>query len=194
MTKVPKIKGEEKMRKIWAIGILFVLATVLTTPAFASSPHLKGDHSVPAFTDNGLTLTGSGELAGLGFRDVLVTLVAVANPTATCGNPGGNTFQAPGQNPAPITVTGSEAIPASEIMNGNTPFTVTTKAPTSPIPGAPGCPNTSWTEIITDISFTSATITVQQPPGTTVLTVSCTFSPATSNGAVPTATVSCTSS
>jgi hypothetical protein len=35
---------------------------------------------------------------------------------------------------------------------------------------------------------------VQQPPGTTVLTVSCTFSPATSNGLVPGNTVSCTSS
>ncbi len=182
------------MRKIWAIVILFSLATVLTTPAFATSVHLKGDHSNPVFTDNGLTLTGSGELAGLGFADVMVNLSAVANPTATCGNPGGNTFQAPGQNPALVTVTGSVSIPASEIKNGNTPFSVTTSSPVTPIPGAPGCPNASWTEVITDMSFTSAVITVQQPPPTVVLTITCTFSPSTSNGIVPAGSVTCTSS
>src|SRR5207244_11581376 len=103
---------------------LFALATVLTTPAFASSVHFKGDHSKPAFTDNGLTLTASGELSGLGFGDVLVNISAVANPTGTCGNPGGNTFQAPGQNPAPVTVTGSVSLPASALTNGTTPFSV----------------------------------------------------------------------
>jgi hypothetical protein len=51
-------------------------------------------------------------------------------------------------------VTGSEAIPAEAINNGTTPFDVTTEPPTSPIPGAPDCPNTSWTENITDCSTT----------------------------------------
>jgi len=194
MRKVPKNKGEKNLRKIWAIVTILAIATVFTTPAFASSVHLKGDHSKPAFTDNGLTLTSSGELSGLGFGDVLVNISAVANPTGTCGNPGGNTFQAPGQNPAPVTVTGSVSIPASEIKNGNTPFSVTTNSPTTPIPGAPDCPNSSWTEIITDMSFTSAVITVEQPPPTVVLTVTCSFSPATSNGVVPGASVTCTSS
>ncbi len=182
------------MRKIWLIAALFVLATVITTPAFASSVHLKGDHAVPAFTDNGLTLTASGALAGLGFQDVLVRITALANPTATCGNPGTNTFQAPGQNPAPVTVTGSVSIPASEIKNGNTPFSVTTNPPITPVPGAPDCPNSMWTEVITDLSFTNAVITVEQPPGTVVLTVTCSFSPPTSNGAVPATSVTCTSS
>jgi len=159
MRKIPKVKGEKNMRKILAIAVLFALATLFPTPVFASSVHLKGDHSKPALTDNGLTLTGSGELAGLGFGDVLVNLSAVANPTGTCGNPGGNTFQAPGQNPAPVTVTGSVSIPGSEVKNGNTPFSVRTNSPTTPIPGAPDCPNSSWTEIIADMSFTSAVIT-----------------------------------
>ena len=67
-----------------------------------------------------------------------------------------------------------------------------TVPPVTIIPGAPDCPNPTWTEKITDLSFTSAVITVEQPFGTTVLTVSCTFAPATTNGAVPRADVICT--
>ena len=44
------------------------------------------------------------------------------------------------------------------------------------------------------MAFTSATITVEQPPGTVVLTVSCTFSSATSDGKVARDEVTCTSS
>lgn len=158
-----------------------------------SSVHLKGGaNAEPTFRDNGLTLSTAGELSGLGNEDVLVTLVAQASVSSTCTNQGGN--QAPGQNPAPTTVMGSVAIPASEIKNGNTPFAVTTVAPTTPIPGAPGCPNPNWTESIDDLAFTSATITVEQPAGTVVLTVTCTFSAPTSDGAVSRQDVTCSSS
>ena len=145
-----------------SITLLVVLALALTTVS-AASVHLKGGkHAMPAFTDNGLTLTAAGELAGLGNGDVLVELEAQADATATCTNPAGQ-MQPPGQNPAPVTVSGVQFIPEEEIeKNGTTPFTVTTDPPETPIPGAPGCPNVQWTEDITDLAFTSATITVYQ--------------------------------
>ena len=182
-----------RTKKFLGIALALILALSLATGAFAASVHLKGGKNAePSFYDGGLTLNASGELSGLGFEDVVVTIVAEANVTSTCTNNGGNA--APGQNPAPITVTGSEPISKGEIKNGNTPFDVTTEAPPSEIAGAPDCPNPNWTETIDDLAFTSAIITVEQPEGTLVLTVSCTFSPPTSDGAVSKGDVTCTSS
>ena len=184
------------MRNKKLSALLLTVLLILALPVsvvFASSVHLKGGKNAkPSFTDNGLSLSASSELSGLGNADVLVKLVAQADVTSTCTNNGGN--PSPGQNPAPITVTGSQAIPASEIKNGTTPFNVSTTPPDPIIAGAPDCANPNWTESIDDLRFTSATITVEQPVGTVVLTVSCTFSPPTSNGAVPGSRVSCTSS
>jgi hypothetical protein len=172
------------------ITLACAVAIAATAVTFAQNVHLKGGaNAQPAFTDLGLALQAAGSLAGLGNGDVLVTLTAQADVTSTCTNQGGNA--APGQNPAPISVSGSQAIPQDEIKNGTTPFDVRTVPPVAIIPGAPDCANPNWTEEITDLSFTSAVITVEQPPGRPVLTVSCTFTPATTNGAVPRANVSC---
>lgn len=180
------------MRRKAILVVALVAAGALAAVAWASSVHLKPPNRPPTFVDQGLVLEATGNLAGLGNGDILISLTAQADVTASCANNGQH--QAPGQNPAPITVTGSQAIPEGAIQNGNVAVDVLTNEPVTPIAGAPDCPNPNWTEAITDLAFTSATIVVEQPVGTTVLTVNCTLSPATSNGTVPRSSVSCTSS
>jgi hypothetical protein len=186
--------------------LLLVLAAAVTVvalsagQALAVSPHLKGRNPV-LFTDNGLTLTATVSYAGLGNFDTLQNLSASAQPTADCVNPGTGEHRPAGQNPAEVNVTGSTAVPAGDIKNGNVTITTTTNPPTTPVAGAPDCPNPNWTENITNMAFTSATITLFQDsnangtfePGELVLTVNCSFSPSTSNGPVPTSGFTCTS-
>jgi len=144
------------------------------------------------WVDQGTTLTESATIGGLGNADVVINMSATANASAVCINPGKGANQPPGQNPAPVTVSGTQTIPKGDITNGSTSFVVTTKAPDNPAPGSPGfsCPNENWREVITDLSFTSAHTTVEQL-GVTELDVSCVFNPATANGVVPSQTVSC---
>ena len=196
-----KHSGGPTMRRVQR-RLLLVLAAACAIvglsaqQAVAVSPHLKGNRPV-LFTDNGLTLSTTVSYAGLGNFDTQQNLTATGNPTAVCTNPSGKQ-QPPGQNPAEVTLTGTTAIPASDIKNGNVTISTTTAAPVTPIPGAPDCPGVQWTETITDVAFTSATITVLQDTDangsfeTLVLTVNCTFDPATSNGSVPQSGFTCT--
>jgi hypothetical protein len=156
---------------------IFVITTValfaaLSAVAVAANVHFK--HGSPVFADQGLFLNASGALTGLGNGDVVITVTATGQPVATCTNPAGAT-QPPGQNPAEVTLTGVQALPAADIKNGNLSFSVNTGSPTTPIPGAPGCPNRQWTENITDVVFAGhpATITVYQPCADTTPPIAC---------------------
>ncbi len=147
-------------RRLIAASLLAVALLTVGSAAMASNVHFKGK-SGPTFKDNGLTLTASGSLTGLGNGDVTVTINASGQPIATCTNPSGAN-QPAGQNPAESTFSGTVVIDASLIKNGNVAFSVTTVAPPTPVPGAPGCPNSRWTETIVDVVFSSPSITVSQ--------------------------------
>ena len=143
--------------------IIVALAAVVTVLALVSvaaadSAHFKRG-SPGAVKDNGLTFSQTATVAGLGNGDIVVTLsITNVQPTANCVNPAGQT-KVPGQNPAPTTATGGVAVPGADIKNGTLTITVSTSAPSpNPIPGAPDCPNSSWTENITDMSLTKSSV------------------------------------
>ena len=160
-TQLPKPKMKHHLRPILSllsvISVLFVFGTGFAT---AQNVHVK---KTPTFIDNGVTLSSNLCLSGLGNCDLSVTLtVDNAGVLATCTNQGGN--QAPGQNPANVTVAGVTTVPKDAIKNGNVCVPVTTQAPANPTPDEAGCPNGNWSAAITDVIFSGkiATFTVKQ--------------------------------
>jgi hypothetical protein len=192
-------------RPIVAVAAV-VTVLALVGVASAGNAHFAGKPSEPTFNDLGASLRTRVDVAGLGNFSTQLDVAAngTASGTTTCGNPGTNQTQAKGQNPAPFPVTaaGTTSVPQSDIKNGRVQISVT--AITSPLvftkAGAPDCPSPGWTETvtITDVAWTSAAVAVSQDTNNNgsfeeaaALSAACSFSPATSDGAVPVANVSC---
>ncbi len=165
------------MKRLGTCHVLVIAAIVLGIAGgvvFAASVGLKKQPPLTA-TDNGVTLTVSGALKGLGNGDWMITVTAIATPTTTCTEQGGN--QAPGQNPGDVPVVGRQIYPPTTRSNGSKPFSVTTDPPTQPTWDQAGCPNSNWTGHIDDLTFTSFTIYVEQPVGSDIIVFQQTFYP-----------------
>jgi hypothetical protein len=161
----------KSMRRTIVLLAVMALFGVTAAGALGVSVHFK--HGSPTFTANtsALTLTASGTITGLGNGDIVVAVNGSGTASLLCTNPGGSS-KVPGQNPN-FSASGAGIVPVDKQKNGNASFSVTTSAPTSPVPGAPDCPNSSWTETITGITWTSATITVWQPCSNTTDPTTC---------------------
>jgi hypothetical protein len=138
------------VRLVLAVVAALTLVATFAGAALAQSGHFVG---TPTCTDIGTQVQCSGKVAGLGGTTFTITVSAEGTASVTCTNPAGNV--APGQSFS-TTVTGTSG-PFPTPRNGQSPFTVTSTAPTAP-PGS--CPNPKWTATVTDVTFTTATITL----------------------------------
>lgn len=180
------------MRRMISIVSSVMLVVFLATTAQAGNVRFR--HGSPSFGDAGLSLFATGTLAGLGNEAIMIDLNAMANEITICVDPITGQPGPPIAVPVPVPATGSTSIPASAIQKGQASFTMQTQNPTpNPIPGAPDCPNPTFTEFITDLAFRTAEIRVEQPLGAFVLTATCTFTPPTANTGnfVPAKEVTC---
>jgi len=148
------------MRRFTMLTIcLLLLACLTATTAWATSAHYK---KAPTCVDNGLTLTCTGAIAGLGNFDVFITLNASALVDTVCRAPGSGN-EAPGQNPSlTVNVSGGLLVNKTDLKNGNLAFTLTTNPPATPTPAQVGCPNNNWTVRITNVTFSNGQLVVFQ--------------------------------
>ena len=135
-----------------------LLSLAIAVTANAANVHFVGE---PTIEDTGENLDVCFKLAGLGNKDITVTLTVTGTATVFYFNPGGN--EPPGQNKVPVKSVTTRTIPASEIKNGT--VSVCLESEDVVVPPAP---NPNWVTDIQDVSFETATITVVQK-GKTVL-------------------------
>lgn len=140
---------------------LLIAVMFCTASAFAANVHFKGGKSGGVkSSDLGTVLELCCSIAGLGNGDVTIHISAVGLASGDCINPGGNFV--PGQNKVPITATATDTISADEIKNGTVTTCLTTEDPPEIDPVAAGCPNGQWNVPVTDVEFSSVTVTVVQ--------------------------------
>jgi hypothetical protein len=142
------------MKRCLLLGAVITAVFALPGVASAQSGHFVQTQTC---TDIGTQVRCSGKVAGLGGTTFEITVTAQGTASVQCINPGGN--RAPGQDTT-VTTSGSSG-PLPTPRNGQFQYTVTTAAP-GPLPATPTCPNSQWTPVITDVAFTTATITLTE--------------------------------
>jgi hypothetical protein len=135
--------------------LLLLAVAAVATLAFSPAASAQSGHFVgtPTCTDEGTFLECTGKVAGLGGTTFRIDVSAAGVADVTCTNPGGQV--APGQSFsfAGAGSTGDQLTP----RNGQFRFSVETVSPTAP---AGSCPNPMWTATVTDVHFTTATLTL----------------------------------
>jgi hypothetical protein len=134
-----------------------LLSLCFAATAVAANVHLKSE---PTITDLGEQLKVCVALAGLGNKDVTITVSATGSASVIGFSPGGN--PAPGQNKFPVSTVASTTIPSRQIKNGTVSVCLTTPLVQAPDATDAGFPNDNWDVVIDDVEFTQVTITVEQ--------------------------------
>ena len=144
------------MKRFQLLCAMVVVALAFPGVASAQSGHfITGGGNAPTCTDLGLQVQCTGKVAGLGGTTFEITIQATGIASVVCINPAGN--RAPGQDTA-VNVSGTTG-PLPTPRNGQYVFTITTDSP-APLPATPTCPNAMWTPVITDVAFTTATLSL----------------------------------
>lgn len=143
------------MNRNIAMGFAAALVVGSVSLVAQSGHFLSGGNNTPSCTDTGTQVQCTGKVAGLGGTTFEITVEAQGIATVTCTNPGGNV--APGQDTS-VTVEGTTS-PLPTPRNGQFIFSITSDDP-APLPPTPTCPNVQWTPTITDVSFTTATLSL----------------------------------
>lgn len=172
-------------------ALALVVATGLSSPAQAASPHFKRG-GTPTCTISGsgtasTSTTCTGTLAGLGNEDLLLETEVEGFAVYQCQNPGGNI--APGQNKVLVgPVTEPTLIDSDAIKNGTLRFTTNPAVLTAPktVSGQQaGCPGVQWTGVNPTLTLTSIALTIRQGAGNTLLFTCSASNPNGLSGTVP---------
>jgi hypothetical protein len=178
-----------QLNRLWTASLI---SLALITPAAAEVGLNHGLN--PAFTDLGIAIKAARGIVGLTpGQAAIVRLAAVGKTTAICVNQNTGNSKPTVQEPADTVVAGLQIIRGKAISDtGRARMDVVTFPPPEVVDGAPDCRNPDKSsEEITDLSFTSAVVTIEQPIGTQVFQLNCTINPPTSNGIVVPTTVTC---
>jgi hypothetical protein len=160
-----------KLRHLSAF--FFLLAFVIGIPsAIAANVHFVEEPTVSVDLDD-FTVTVDGRIAGVGNKDVVVTVEIQGSAEIWLYNPGGHLPA--GKNKVPFYDVESVVV-HPDAKNGTVPFSVTVDF-SALIDGAMAqsiLPNPNWTAVLQDVEISSVKVTIKQG-GKTVLTQ--TFNP-----------------